>query len=348
MDKRIGVFAIVIAALVVLGALVYTKLEIYPRTAPVFPSREVLANDYYALERWLVNTGHPVRVEKRGTPLRIVSAGERVVVVQASACSWKNAGAVLSPWLERGGFLVISLDDDLYDEELETFLAGFGIQIEDAETAGDVPVPELDHRVSFAVDEAADVCAIPESGGAIRLARVSTGQGALTVTGRLFCMYNYNLDTEANARLAWDLTGARTAADSPGVLFIREKRPRTGLLGKIADRGNALPPVVSALILIIVGFWMVIPVFGLVFHERTTAARPIRERFLAEVRFFKKHGALRYYLEVYLREIPLRSGGIADRADIAAIAEAVQSGRRLRYRDIITSLRRLESIAEKL
>jgi hypothetical protein len=67
-------------------------------------------------------------------------------------------------------------------------------------------------------------------------------------------------------------------------------------------RGNFLPVIVSALLLIVIGFWMVIPVFGLVIYEKKKSARPIRERFLAEAGFLKKYKSLYYYLDTYRRE----------------------------------------------
>jgi len=68
------------------------------------------------------------------------------------------------------------------------------------------------------------------------------------------------------------------------------------------ERGNLLPVGISALLLIILGFWMAIPVFGLVTIEKQKSSRPIRDRFIAEIRFLKKYRALDHYLNVYERE----------------------------------------------
>jgi hypothetical protein len=86
------------------------------------------------------------------------------------------------------------------------------------------------------------------------------------------------------------------------VVFVFEQHVSKAMFGKIMERGNFLPAGVSALLLLITGFWMVIPVFGLVSAEKQTTARPIKDRFAAEVRFLKKHGALTYYLEAYQSE----------------------------------------------
>ena len=55
-------------------------------------------------------------------------------------------------------------------------------------------------------------------------------------------------------------------------------------------------------LLIILGFWMVIPMFGLVSEEKQRSSRPIKDRFNAEIRFLKKYKALDYYLDIYKRE----------------------------------------------
>jgi hypothetical protein len=74
------------------------------------------------------------------------------------------------------------------------------------------------------------------------------------------------------------------------------------MFGKIMERGNLVPLGISIFLIIILGFWMVIPVFGLVFEERQKNSRPIRERFAAEISFLKKFKSLDYYLEIYERE----------------------------------------------
>ena len=370
MNKRFIICAAILLVLITLGILAYTSLEIYPRKVPVFPSRDTIANDYFALERWLAETGHPVRAAKGGDLSRLVSGAEKTAFVEASACDWENSGAILMPWIEGGGFLLINLDYSFYDEDLAGFLADLGIGQDEypsensadeddgeaAESLADMDeppdarsVPDFDRRVQFFIDKAktartgAKVFTIKDSTGAIRLAELSLGKGALALIGRPRFMFNHYLDREINARMAWNLTGARTSAENPGLLFIREKRVTKGFLGKIADRGNFFPLVISALILIVLGFWMVIPMAGLVFSEKQSRARPIRERFLAEIRFLKKYGALQSYLEIYLRELKLRGR----EGDSAEIEQETRSTRRMKYRDIIKALRKLESLTEQ-
>jgi hypothetical protein len=377
MHKRFTVCAVIVLVLTAAGIFACTALELYPRTVPVFPVRDALTNDFFALERWLAETGHPVRVETRGSPSGIVSGGEQTALVQASACVWENADTVLMPWIERGGFLVICLEaEDLYDDDLAAFLADCGIRPEvdgsgEAEDGGwpepadpladmenlpeETDVPDFDRAIWFgagntqAAGAGGNVFTMRDGEGVVRLARFSRGDGAITVIGRPLCMYNDYLEREINARLAWELSGARTSAAEPGLLFIREKRVTRGLLGKIADRGAVFPLALSALLLVIVGFWAVIPMFGPVFSEQRSRARPIGERFRAEVRFLKKYGALQSYLETYARELKSQAGdGEGDCAAIEAALRPGMPGRNMKYRDIINGLRKLESLMERI
>ena len=313
MDKRIVICAVIFLVLAVLGVLAYTNLEIYSRKTYSPPSGETLANSYFALERWLNETGHSVRIEKQGSPAKIAAAPERVALVLAAACKWEDAKEILIPWIEQGGFLVISLDESVIDKNLMKFISEFGIGVQENlldENPGGDTIPDFYWRdIYFSHDDDAEIFTINDSMGYARLVEVYSGEGALTVIGRPRFMYNNNLERDINAGLSWGLTGARANGENTGILFIRNRYISKSLFGKIMDRGNIVPIIVSAVLVIVLGFWMVVPVFGLVFGEKQKTARPIRERFLAETRFFRKYGALNHYLEVYKRELKLKGNG---------------------------------------
>ncbi|MDR2478882.1 MAG: hypothetical protein LBD48_06160 [Treponema sp.] len=392
-DMRI---VIVIAAFVVIAALgiaAYTTLEIYPRSYHVQPSAETAANKYLALERWLKQTGHPVRVSSSENLSQIVSAKERTVLVEESSCGWEDSAAVLLPWIQGGGSAVIILDKMSNHGDIDELLSQFGIGLykpdepEDDEapdgdydgeyekhplsktgpddTAGehDINDTDFDETCGFVLAEPliegiSSIAVIKDRSGIIRLAKASLGRGSVTFTGTPYFMKNQYLKKDANARLAWNLTAAQTTAENPNVLFIRDRHSGKGMFGRIAERGNSIPLIVSVLALIITGFWMVIPSFGIVPGEKQPWSQPITERFLAEIRFLKKYHALDYYVHVYVREITLKSGGLFDdniKNEIAEIEQAVQSGGTGRtavhfyqYRDIIKSLQRLETLSERL
>jgi hypothetical protein len=349
MRKRIAIAVIVFAVLGGLFLLARHYFEIYPKKAAVPALREVAGNPYYGLEHWLAETGHPVRVKKQGSAALIAAGPEKAALVQAELCDWENAAAILRPWIEQGGFLVINLEGEYYDEALEELLASFGIwpnyflpEVDkDGEESEEGPAlreetafeeeekPSFDQRIQFFAAKGADVFSISPEKEA-RLMQASYGAGALTVIGRPRFMFNTQLKKEINARLAWNLTGAQTPQDNPGLLFIRGRRTTKGLLGKIAERGNFLPLGVSVLILIVLGFWMVIPVFGPVFTGKQTSAKPIRERFLAEISFLKKNKALYCYAQTYERELKLE-----------------HTEQPVTYREVINRLRYLQTILEK-
>lgn len=369
-NKKIAVFVLIFAALISLGIFAYTSLEIYPRKQPVFPAREAIANPYLALDRWLAETGRPVRIEKRSSVSDIAFGEEKAVVVYASLCDWEDSLARLLPWIQQGGFLYVVLEDSFYDEDLAEFLAFFGFSAagdSDDDNAGgeeeeddkpeatepdaeETPVPDFDSDIALAVTEPANSAAgievLKDRYGVIRLARAALGSGGLALGGKPYFMFTDYINRDINARLAWDLTGAQ--AKDAGVLFVRGKSGRRGLLGNIADRGNIIPLAVSAAMLVVIGFWMVIPVFGLVCYGRQPKAKPIQERFLAEISFLKKHGALEYYLQVYLRELQLKPDSIKKEIGLAEIEQALQGRRGLKYRDLIRYLKKLESKMERL
>jgi len=333
MDKRIFICAAIISFLALVGFVLYSNLEIYERTAFSHPSRDVIANDYYALEQWLKKTGHPIRFEKNFKPAKFSAVEERVVLIHASASRWDSAEKFILPWIEQGGYLVVCLDHSIsaLDENLLELLSGFGVSVEvKSGNRRRESVPNFDRNISFIIDDGiddADVFTINDDEGFARLVEIPLGDGALVVTGMPVFMYNNYLKEDENACLAWDFTGARADGKNSGVLFVRERYLPKNIFGKIMERGNLLPVIISAFLLIVLGFWMVIPVFGLTAVEKQKTSRPIRERFIAEIRFLKKYRALDHYLDVYERE--------------KNPAEISENKKAYNYRELINQYRRI-------
>jgi hypothetical protein len=336
MNNRLFICAAIILVFVILGILAYNNFEIYHQKTVSIPSMEALSNNFLAIEKWLNETGHPVRVENRTTQkqlpwysiTRIAETPERVAVVLYSACIWYNADEILKPWIEKGGNLVICLNYiDMLDDNLSDYLSGYGISVEKSsyfeEYSGGENIPDFEWSVKFLIDEDADIYTINDNHGNAKLAEVSIGDGTVTVTGQPYFMYNNYLNREINASLAWELTGARAAGDS-GVLFVLDRYVPKAMFGKIMERGNFIPIGISALLVIFLGFWTVIPVFGLVFEEKQKSSRPIRERFNAEIRFLKKYGSLYHYLDIYQNELQLEND---------------QTNQSLKYSELINKIR---------
>jgi hypothetical protein len=291
----------------------------------------------------------------------------------------------LASWINGGGNLVVSLDYTPYGEGPPgSFLSGFGVYVEvypfeDEETSGDEDAeapdaadadgeirrgefsfPDFDHRLRFKIfspgEGAGYAAGQPETfadhDGNIRLVNIPAEEGRLTVFGDPYFMVNYNLSAETNARLAWSLFG------EGGVLFIRGRRIVKSFFGKFAERGDFVPLLVSLAVLVGAGFWMVIPVFGLVRGGEKSRARPIQERFRAEIRLFKKYRSLSVYLEPYLgelrRKIPFGNPPAENfldtetESEIQRIESALQSGKKMGNKEIIRDLLILEKIMERL
>lgn len=314
MGKRGIILTAMIIFLVITGFLIYYNFEIYPRKRYISPSREVSVNIYYAMEKWLKETGHNVNVMEYFHPNMLEKIQEKVAVVISGKIFWDEAEKIL-PWIEQGGFLVIAAEQENENCNLLKFLSDMGITIEydrqpqdedvrQTARAGEPElIPDFYTQISFLIDNDEKYFTIKDHSGKIRLAEISAGKGAITVTGDTVFMYNYNLEKEANAVLSWRLTGGRTYENNKDILFIREQiGMRNSMFGAIMERGNLVPVITSSFILIILGFWMVIPVFGLVSAEKQFTARPLKDRFTAEISFLKKYGALNHYLHVFERE----------------------------------------------
>jgi hypothetical protein len=313
MRSYVPYISIILALLVILGTLAHSFLEVYPRSRLIRPSPEARLNPYLALERWLVRTGHPVRIVRGGGVRPVRESPEAVIVIQDPDFDWASFTEPES-WIGAGKALVIALDN--FDRGAADFLAPLGVEFapasEDPEAGGeeadaaapeDAAFPRLDNRAAFSPRSGA--AARRDAAGAIRLLSLPLGKGSLTVTGEPYFMWSFRLKDEANARLAWELTGGQDAGNQ-GVLFIRPSETEADLLDELSRRGPTAPLLISILVLTALGFWMVIPVFGVIKADGDSAARSIRERFLAEARFLKKYQALGGYLDWYIREIRAR------------------------------------------
>jgi hypothetical protein len=327
MDKRIIVCAVVILSFAFIALLANTYLEIVPKKKYLPFSDEIVYNRYYALEQWLEKTGHPVRIETEYNSSEIPDATEKTALVLAGAVNWKEADEYLLPWIMNGNSLVICINSiDYYNEDnnLMEFFRSFGIDAEETSFSPDIEqneddIPDFDMTIHLLIDEnlyagEENIFLINDNHGFTRFVEISAGEGKLIVTGTPYFMYNNNLKKKINANLAWKLTGAYMAEENGGVLFVRSQYSRyikmsNSMLGKIMGKGNILPVCISAALIILFGFWRVIPAFGLVLHEKQRSSRPIIERFSAEIMFFKKYKALGYYLEIYDRELQIDTNG---------------------------------------
>ena len=310
-------FAAVLAVLGLLAFTLWSIFEIYPDTRYLPPSREARVNEYLALDRWLQGSGIPVRTSGSGDLAAILAAKEKRIFIQASLFRWsEEAVDYIISWIEEGGVLFLSLDNSeaIFNsyrgfKEPIRLLEEFGIKANPAENSStrysgfSHDSPDYDRKVFFEAEGDYDYLALKDGGDVIRLVQVEHGRGKLIVSGYSRFLLTSYIEDAPNARLAWALF----AGDDPeGWFFIRGSVKVSGLLGSLWTQGNLSVLLVSLAVLLAIGFWTVIPVFGLVRHDDEKPLKPLRERFLAEGRFLKRYGALDSYCLAYLKEIKRR------------------------------------------
>jgi len=308
MIKRIYIISAIVLILAVCGILAYNNFEIVSVKKWIRPSQEYYSNNFLVLERWLNGSDISVSYSYYFLQENFNDITEKIIILPSWRCFWNYTDEILT-WIENGGYLIVYTDRHRTDEEFSNFLSVFGISIDNDRKNVIAPktnivYPNMDENISIIVENEEIAYIEYDNSGIIRLADIPFGSGGITITGMPLFMYNKNLREEANAVLTWKLTGERASKDD-GVLIIRDgvdAASSNSLLGALFERGNPIPLIVSAFVLIFIGFWMTIPVFGLVLYDKQRNSRPIKDRFTAEIKFLKKQHALTYYLDVYARE----------------------------------------------
>ena len=384
-------FFLNITALVILIVFAYNFFEIHETTVYKRASRQARANEYLAMEQWLKKTGHPVRVISYANSSILLSASEKSAIIFASLFDWQqDSYSKLQQWAEDGANLIICLDIEEIEIEkqgITGFLSELGVVVnyngsetqENNHRSSNDDFPTLDSSVSFTIlkplanytEKRTET--ISNVSGKIKLVRVPIKKGSITLCGTPVFMKSHNLNKEKNAMLSWHLTGEQDI-EKKGLLFVRGIKTSPGFFGKLAERGNFFPLLISVLVLIATGFWMVIPVFGSLAgdmdaeQERERRGKPMQERFLAEARFLKKYKRLGSYLEIYYLSLKqrfrqqygevvddessffLRLAEICDlnKNDVAeALAPSARRGR-LTNQEFIKHIYTIETIMERL
>jgi len=343
--QSLTIFIVVIVALLLVGFFCYTQLEIVPATTWQRASKEARANEYLALDRWLEGVGYTIRSASVGGVEAILKGPEKTIFIENSRFNWLNKERLL-PWIEEGGRMIVSLDVPPSDS-LGKFMETLGVKRIDSslnsfyeDDSDDSKNPEdsdnsknpngspsgnklpeitkippvenplyFDWQTSFAVMEETSIAdrilLMGDKSGNIKLVKLELGKGWAVFTGKAYFLHNYGLNRGDHAALARELFLAENVGQN--ILFIRMLNGERHLLGNLAERGNPTAMAVSLALLIIAGFWMVIPSFGRYTAEPERPGKPLRERFLAEGRFLAKYRALGKYVEIYRRELEQRN-----------------------------------------
>ena len=327
------VFFVFLGLFLLIGIFCYTQLEIVPSTRWEAPSREVRANPYYALEKWLEASSYQLRTISMGNINTILNAPEKIVYAESSRVNWTGDLQLLIPRLEEGGCLILALDSTI-NNNLQEFMKSLGVWAssfsgfsdleepndpEDTETNDDSAElsPTFDWQLSFKItgqNAPVDKILIMKNLGGIKLVKLEIGRGFVVFTGNANFLQNYSLRIADNVQLAAELfmseeTTLEAAAGfaEHEILFIRTLSGDRQIFGSLADRGNPAALAASLILLLVIGFWMFIPSFGRTIYEAEKPGKPLRERFLAEGRFLKKYHALGKYMEVYEKEFEQQS-----------------------------------------
>jgi hypothetical protein len=336
LGKKILCFGISLAVLGIIALIFFTFFEI--RESPVYfpPSREARMNRFLALCNWLKGEGFSVRISGKGDLETLLDAGEGTVFILTENMEWSKAvSSFLDVWVEDGGALVLSLDWDFSENEiLAEFINNLGIEEDEEDDEReynyDPLSPSYGGNISFKEKEGA--LNLKDNYDYVRLVQLEKGKGKVTVIGWPRFMVSDNVGEEQNARLSWYLL-ADNGAQKDGILFVAGRRHAEGLAESLFKRGNLIFVIISALVVIVVGFWQVIPLFGVVRPETLEPGKSLRNRFLAEGRFLKSYGGLDSYRFCYIREIKKRlkrKEGIAGDGEISAkvweLLQNVKSG----------------------
>jgi hypothetical protein len=233
--------------------------------------------------------------------------------------SWRMAKYLDGLGIEPTGFADELNGEDEEDEAGEDEAREAGAEEAgetDAEETGEAEAgaeteeqPYFDWNTSFRINETApevDRISIMTAGqkNAVKLVTLHMGKGTITFTGTSYFLRSTNLYNRKNAELAVTLLAdPDEQSGNRGILFIRGFLEERHLFGNLADRGDLRPLVISILLLIVLGFWMVVPSFGRFKPVFERPGKPLRERFLAEGQFLKKYQALDKYRDAYAREV---------------------------------------------
>ena len=302
MDKRILICIAIILSLGILVFLFFHYFEIVQIKEDVPPTKEYSSNTYLALERWLKETGRHVQINDWFSLEDYKGQEETIVILEPGRFSFSENDLIeetFSEWIKSGYNLIVCLEND--NIFIEFIINRMGITVETTpsyHTYTDENTPDFHWRYKFDIEDGKNYYTIKDIHNNIRVVQIEMGTGSLTVLGNPRFMQNYYIKEEKNARLAWELIGERS--NETGVLFVRyigKGKEQNTLFGTLMQRGNMLPVLVSAGLLILFGFWMVIPIFGKVIEEKQKNSRPIKDRFAAEISFLKKYKGLYYYDE---------------------------------------------------
>jgi hypothetical protein len=294
----------VILVLSILAFLFFHYFEIIQFKTAISPSREYYDNNYFTLERWFNEAGIPVKYnwyDLYNETDEIIKQKTILFSYTEYVYTKKSKEEMMN--LIKNHNVIICLDNgsNTLNNNMIELLSDFGITTgltPHYYTYSDDYTPDYHWKYKFEIEDNKDYILYYDIHNNIRIVRIPLDGVMLTIIGSPSFMWNRSITKELNARLTWELLGE--PSDENGIIIVhdyREPHINKSLFGTLMQRGNIIPVLISVILLIFFGFWMVIPVFGLVKEEKQLNTRPIKERFAAEIGFLKKYKGLYYYDE---------------------------------------------------
>ncbi len=159
MNRYVSIICIIAAIIAAVGVFAYNFFEIYETEVYDSPSAEVRANDFLALERWLIKNGHPVTIWPHTLPGNVPQITENIIAPDALSFTWEentfdaltpgieehivvldalsfiweeDTFDVLAPWIEKGNHLFVYYNfrqDAFRDKDFYSFVNHFDVKM---------------------------------------------------------------------------------------------------------------------------------------------------------------------------------------------------------------------------
>ncbi|HED35355.1 MAG TPA: DUF4350 domain-containing protein [Gammaproteobacteria bacterium] len=291
----------------------YSQIEIRTEEVDEGFQGEALTNEYLAAEYFLRSMGQTAeRISlfiETGKPLGV---NDTLLVPSNRIAIDRRHSEELVEWVMEGGHLIITGAATQSDTpgRRDYILDDLGISVmrveldedeDDEENFDDLPADldmldednfwqvnfnrfkELRLANDFTTDLTAGVVA-PQityetvwsvvDNGRVYAVQLKLGQGHITVLSDMSMFNNVNIDHYDHAAFLYSLTNVQAGFSEPGTFYYSLYEEQISLIQWLWD--NAWTLVVSLLIAIVSGLWMIIPRFGPVININ----EPIRRRFL--------------------------------------------------------------------
>ena len=340
-----------LAFLVLVGTWFNAKFEQVPSEKWTPPGKEARQNPHLALQRFLAAMGRPLtRADNAAFLDRLPAGGVLILDSQRRAHMTPDRVKRLLRWVEAGGYLIVAAEEPaIEDPVLAFFQVNCGCQPGDDKTPAAVkekpPKPPASIAVTipgavrtldvdFSYSGLTPAAIQPEwragaAGYADQILHFRHGAGNVTMLSRLSGMLgNQTIGHRDHAELLWTLIETYQPDRSRPLTLVT--RLVTTKLGQwlLASAWTAL---ISALALVALWLWAVVPRFGPPRPENAGGRRELGEHLAAIGRYVWRLGGLDHWLETAREAVRSRLAlrhpailALAPPAQAAALAELTQ------------------------